>query len=103
VLPPAIAAKAVASAGREVVLGLRPEDVDEHGELRAGETVHGRVTSVLPVGSDQFLGVEVEGVPVFVRVGKDFHHRSGENVALAANAARLQLFDKSTGQSVMWR
>src|SRR5688500_18344115 len=44
-------------AGRPVRLGIRAEDVDPKG---TGEQLGGRITSVLPVGSDQFLGVEVE-------------------------------------------
>ncbi|MFZ2100864.1 MAG: ABC transporter ATP-binding protein, partial [Oricola sp.] len=41
--------------GREVKLGIRAEDVDERSEPSPGEVIAGIVTSVLPVGSDQFL------------------------------------------------
>ena len=34
-----------------------------------------RVDSVLPVGSDRFLGLKVEGCDVFVRVDKQNHHQ----------------------------
>jgi multiple sugar transport system ATP-binding protein len=102
-LPPHVAQKVSADQGREVVLGLRPEDVDERATPREGEALHGRVTSVLPVGSDQFLGLEAEGKLLFCRVGKELHHRQGENVALAINTHRLQLFDKASGQSLIWQ
>ena len=101
-LPPHAAQRAAGQAGREVTLGVRAEDVDEHGIPREGGTVHGRVTSVLPVGSDQFLGVEVEGRPLFFRVGKEMRHRDGDNVALVVNVNRLHLFDRQDGRSLVW-
>jgi len=88
--------------GRQVKLGLRAEEVDERAEPRAGETLHGRVSSVLPVGSDQYLGFEAEGTLLFFRVGRDLRHRAGENVALPVNANRAQIFDASSGESLLW-
>jgi len=102
VLPPHIARKVGSDAGRDVVLGIRPEDVDEHSVPRDGEVLHGRIASVLPVGSDQFLGVEVDGKQLFFRVGKELHHREGENVALSVNVNRLHLFDKASGKTLVW-
>jgi multiple sugar transport system ATP-binding protein len=101
-LPPHVAQRVAGQAGREVTLGVRAEDVDERSSPREGETVHGRVTSVLPVGSDQFLGVEVEGRPLFFRVGKEMHHREGDKVALVVNVNRLHLFDRKDGRSLVW-
>jgi multiple sugar transport system ATP-binding protein len=56
-LPAPVGARLRAHAGREVLLGVRPEDVDEHGAMNEGETLQGRISSVLPVGSDQFLEI----------------------------------------------
>jgi multiple sugar transport system ATP-binding protein len=101
-LPPHVAKRVAEHSGREVALGLRPEDVDEHAAPRENEALHGRVTSVLPVGSDQFLGIEVEGTSLFVRVGKEFHHRAGESIALAVNTSRLHVFDRESGATLVW-
>jgi multiple sugar transport system ATP-binding protein len=62
--------------------------------------LRGSVTSVLPVGSDQFLGLQTAGGQVFVRVGKDRKHRDGENIALTLNTDRLHMFDKLSGLSL---
>ena len=86
-------------AGRPVRLGIRAEDVDPKG---TGEQLGGRITSVLPVGSDQFLGVEVEGTALFFRVGRELRAREGENIALSVNTSRVQLFDSSSGASLLW-
>jgi multiple sugar transport system ATP-binding protein len=58
---------------------------------------------VLPVGSDQFLGLQTAGGPVFLRIGKDRRHREGERVALMLNTSRLHLFDEASGESLRAR
>ena len=78
-LPAAAAARASGANGRDVMLGLRPEDVSPHRASCPGApTITGTVESVLPVGSDRFLGLKVEGRDVFVRVDKQSQHREGE-------------------------
>lgn len=86
----------------EVVMGLRPEDVDENRTATEGEVIHGHVNFVMPVGSDQFLSMRVEGKELFFRVGKEIHHKNGETVSLAVNVNRLHLFDKETQKSLLW-
>jgi multiple sugar transport system ATP-binding protein len=87
-------------AGRAVRLGIRAEDVDPKG---TGEQLSGRITSVLPVGSDQFLGVEVGGTTLFFRVGREVRVHEGENISLPVNANRLQVFDAASGASLLWQ
>ena len=89
-----------AQAGRPVKLGLRAEDVDPRG---TGEQLSGRISSVLPVGSDQYLGIEVEGSTLFFRVGRELRAREGESISLAVNASRLQVFDAASGASLLWQ
>ena len=60
------------------------------------------MTSVLPIGSDQFLGMELEGEELFFRVGKDLNHATGEVAALAVDVNRLHVFDPDSGRSLLW-
>ena len=101
-LPPHIAEQVAHQAGRSVVLGIRAEDVASHGGETDNDCLHGRIVSVLPVGSDQFLEVDVENVRLFFRVGKEGQHKLGENVTLKVNLNRLHLFDKKDSQSLVW-
>jgi multiple sugar transport system ATP-binding protein len=80
-----------------VVLGLRPEDVCAAEAAGPGLTLAGVVDSVLPVGSDRFLGLKVEGRDVFVRVDKEARHQAGAAIGLGLVAERLHLFDKASG------
>jgi multiple sugar transport system ATP-binding protein len=63
--------------------------------------LNGTVDSVLPVGSDRFLGLKVEGCDVFVRVVKQTHHQEGERLTLGLVLERLHLFDKASGLSLL--
>jgi multiple sugar transport system ATP-binding protein len=81
-----------------VVLGLRPEDVCAANDL--APSLAGTVDTVLPVGSDRFLGLKVEGSDVFVRVDKEARHQEGAAIRLGLVAERLHLFDKATGLSL---
>lgn len=92
-----IATRLRAQAGRAVVLGVRPEDVapDANGPLR------GTIQSVLPVGSDQYLGIACAQQQVFFRVAKGQAFRLGDQVAFSAAPARLHLFDQTSGVNLL--
>ena len=101
-LPTHISERVADQAGRSVVLGIRAEDVAAHGGEINADCLQGRIISVLPVGSDQFLEVDVQAVRLFFRVGKEGQHKVGENVILKVNLNRLHLFDKQNSQSLVW-
>lgn len=101
-IPSALVARLKNFNGGQVCIGMRAEDVDERGEPPTNRAVRGRVTSVLPVGSDQFLGIELEGEELFFRVGKDLRHVTGEVAALAVDVNRLHIFDPDSGRSLLW-
>ena len=83
-----------------VVLGIRPEDVLR--DCPPGRpALTGVVDSVLPVGSDRFLGLKVEGCDVFVRVDKENHHAQGQRVSFGLLPERLHLFDKASGANLI--
>jgi multiple sugar transport system ATP-binding protein len=86
--------------GREVVLGLRAEDVVE--SAASAPQLQGRIVSVLPVGSDRFVELEVEGTKVFLRLGKEAQLREGEQAALGLNVHRLHVFDQASTHNLVW-
>ena len=101
-LPFHVAERVGGQAGRAVVLGIRAEDVAPHGGELDRDNLRGRILSVLPVGSDQFLEVDVEGTRLFFRVGKEGQHKVGDNAILKVNLNRLHLFDKKDSHSLVW-
>ena len=99
-LPPKLASRLAAREG-EVVLGLRPEDVCPAAAAGPERVLSGIVDSVLPVGSDSFIGLKVEGRDIFVRVDKEARHKESSSIALGLVADRLHLFDKKTGKTLL--
>ena len=99
-LPQHLVRKALASASRAVMLGIRAEDVSEQEHVREDQMLRGQVEAVLPVGSDQFLELQTVGGQVFLRVGKERRYREGESLALAVNTQRLHLFDKQSSETL---
>lgn len=102
-LPADMATRLASQLGRDVVLGIRAEDVALHAGQTVADSLQGRIISVLPVGSDQFLEMDVEGKKLFFRVGKEGQYKVGENATLKVNLNRLHLFDKQDSQSLVWQ
>jgi multiple sugar transport system ATP-binding protein len=119
-----------AYAGRRVILGVRPEDLDDAAVVGRGET--GTIAAVVDIRED--LGSEVlihfgVGAPAVrgedvqaalgedsieatsdqarrkgslftARVSRDSHAREGEPIELAVNAGRVHLFEIETGGAI---
>jgi len=100
--PEDMTVKLQAHTGRAVTLGIRPEDVNEQGAAMPGSAVSGTVDTVLPMGSEQYLSMTIEGTEVFFRLGKEHKHKDGDSVALEVNRNRLHVFDKETRRSMLW-
>jgi multiple sugar transport system ATP-binding protein len=87
-------------AGREVILGIRPEAItDSDGadrNSRAIETVECRVELVEPAGSDTFVITHLAGKEVTARMRADAVVRPGDSVPFAFNLEKAVLFDPAT-------
>jgi multiple sugar transport system ATP-binding protein len=101
-LPNEAAQKLTGYDGREVVLGIRAEDVTEEIGAPDNGFLTGRILSVLPVGSDQFLEMEVADAKLFFRVGKECQYKAGDQARLAINMHRLHVFDPDTTHNLLW-
>jgi multiple sugar transport system ATP-binding protein len=85
------------SPGREVTLGLRPEDVSAPEPGLA--ILEARVELVSPLGSETHLDVLAPGeVPLTLRVPKEWRARQGELIRFGIDPARLHLFDRAAEQ-----
>ncbi len=81
-------------AGREVVIGLRPEDVARPGDGLV--TLSGRVELVSPLGSETQLELSVGEATLTLRVPKDWRVAEGETLDVGVDPARLHVFDAAT-------
>lgn len=102
-LPPLLCKAFLSHAGREAVLGLRPEDF--HLAAGLGRTAPVDVITV----ATEILGPEVilvgnlghaAGPEIMVRCSRDFFAKPGQPVALHYDASQLQVFDKLAGTAL---
>jgi multiple sugar transport system ATP-binding protein len=90
-------------AGREVIMGVRAEDLylDAAAAGVGGGTIRGRVFAVEPLGAETLLAVETEtGVECTARLPRDVTARPGEMVDFHFAASATYLFDKETGRAI---
>ena len=117
-------------AGRRVILGIRPEDLDDASVTGRGES--GTIAAVLDIredlGSEIFVHFGVEAPPVrgedveaalgeealeatsdqvrrkgslfTARVSRETHAREGDVLEFAVNASRLHFFDTESGTAI---
>jgi multiple sugar transport system ATP-binding protein len=88
-----------ARVGKELVLGIRPEDI--HGEESFLHTApDGRFTAHVELaelmGSEIYLYLKAEGRSLTARVPSRIRTAAGEEISLALDSNRMHLFDKET-------
>ena len=85
--------------GKTVVVGIRPEDVEDARILikSDGETVFESAIKVYEMlGAEVFLYFDVEGFPMTARVDPRTTARTGDTVKFSLNTDKLHIFDKET-------
>jgi multiple sugar transport system ATP-binding protein len=89
-----------AHAGREIVLGIRPEAITDEGgadrEANRLERIEARVDVVEPSGADTFVTVPLGGKDCIARLRADAAVRAGETVRLVVNLDKAIPFDPKT-------
>ena len=89
--------------GKEVIMGIRPEDV--HDEPRLLEEfkdckVNAKVEVTEMMGAETFLYVNVEGYEYTARVEPTSTARPGDTIEIALENTKIHLFDKETERTI---
>ena len=94
--------------GKEVTLGIRPENIDDAPEFVAEHQdatmkVHVEVTELM--GSETYLYFSTSGKAenVIARVDPRTKTRAGDDVVVAMDTSRLHFFDKDTEETILNR
>jgi multiple sugar transport system ATP-binding protein len=89
-------------AGKQVTLGLRPEEISDRPESDwTAAPVPATVEVVEPLGAEAYLYATVAGQTVIARVHARFTAGIGDAVALHANLDRMHIFDAETGVNLL--
>jgi multiple sugar transport system ATP-binding protein len=89
--------------GREVVLGVRPEDISRQvkaDDQTRANTISCRVDVVEPTGADTLIVVNLGGKEVIARLPPKQAGIAGDEVFLTLNMAEASLFDPKTEQRI---
>ncbi|HEY8347784.1 MAG TPA: sn-glycerol-3-phosphate ABC transporter ATP-binding protein UgpC [Symbiobacteriaceae bacterium] len=102
-LPEALAAAARPYANKEMILGVRPEDVEADPaalDRFPGARVPARVEVVEPLGSEIYLYLSSGENQLTARVDPGMRFRPDDQITLAINTERVHLFDPETEKAV---
>ena len=92
--------------GKEVVMGIRPEDLhDEEIFLQSSteSTVKAYVDVVELMGSETYLYLNIAGINMTARVDPRSTARQGDTIRIAMDSNHLHFFDKETEESILVR
>ncbi len=93
------------STGRDVIVGIRPEDLYESmppGDVMNVARVAARVTAVEPLGAETLLVLALAGSDdeVIARIGRESKVKSGERIDIGVDGAAIHLFDPATTKAI---
>ena len=92
--------------GRDVIIGIRPEDLYEIPPVGGTEQIvrlSARVVAVEPLGAETLLlvALEVSGDELMARIGRDTALANGERIEIALDTATIHLFDPATTKAIV--
>ena len=93
-------------AGRDAIIGVRPEDLYEAvppGDAAQFARLRARVVAVEPLGAETLLVVTLDASneELIARVGRDTSLRSGDRFDIALDTAAIHLFDPATTKAIV--
>jgi multiple sugar transport system ATP-binding protein len=87
--------------GRELVVGLRPEDIVlKSGDATDVASLAARLEVIEPVGNEIFLNLRYDDKPLVVRVPPQALPETGSLLHLSVRPAGLHLFDAATERRI---
>jgi len=88
--------------GKEVVIGIRPEDLEDSNFIQdtsTSNTITADVEVTEPMGAEIYLYVDIDGVLVTARVSPRSEYKSRDKAKLFVDIDKIHIFDKKTEES----
>ena len=86
--------------GRDILLGVRPEDIDKDPQSPTAVTARVGVNLVEPMGSETYVHCRLGDTPLLARLDGDRVPKVGEQIDLHFDLGRTHLFDPDSGQAL---
>jgi multiple sugar transport system ATP-binding protein len=91
--------------GRDVIIGIRPEDLYEAAPAGSAEVARlpAHVVAVEPLGAETLLVVALDGSndELIARIGRDTASKSGDRIDIALDSSAVHLFDPATTKAIV--
>ncbi len=103
-LPEAYASVLAGYRGRELIAGIRPEDLRRElapGSAGEGGVIQGTVDLIESIGNEAFLHLRLGPWPLIVRTSPQNLPEIGTIVTLAVSPQRIHFFDPASGERVV--
>jgi len=102
-LDPDLAKRAEKHLGQPIILGIRPEDIEDAHALGApapGRTAEVKVDISEPMGAETYLYLNTGATSFIARVRPTDRFQTNDKVKVAFNLAQAHLFDPATERAV---
>ena len=88
--------------GKDVILGIRPEDFHTEKDFIAGENVVKAVVDLDEMmGSETLLYMDYAGTKLIAKIPSEITVKTGDTVELAVNVNKIHVFNKETEQAIL--
>lgn len=102
-LPVSKTANLESYVGKEVVCGIRPENVHDEPEFLEKETdgiIEANVDVTELMGAEIYLYLSITGIPITARVEPYSKAKPGDTIKVALDLQKIHIFDKETEQTI---
>lgn len=102
-LPAPLAASLSAAIGKEIVFGIRPEDIHEKAlspPVSGEDVITARVEILEPLGGEVIATCSLGGNEITTRLSSRTHARTDETIELVFDPEQVKLFDPVTGKTL---
>jgi multiple sugar transport system ATP-binding protein len=100
-VPPRLAERVRAHAGKRLTLGVRPEALHLAGGADAAEYCFGSAVDVLePLGNEILLNFRAGAAPMVARVDPGLRLKAHESIRLALDPERMHFFDEASDVAI---
>jgi multiple sugar transport system ATP-binding protein len=99
-LPPEKSAKLSGYRNRQVIVGIRPEDLKVTAEHTEGKTLRGAVEVVEPIGNETYVDFNAGSFSLIAAVGRKAGIQAHSNLVVTPVMESLHLFDAESEKAI---
>jgi len=99
-LPPEKSKQLADYQHKQIVVGLRPEDLKVTGAYSPGKTIQGTVEVVEPIGNETYVDLNAGSFSLIAAVGRKSKIKAHSNLVVEPSIENLHLFDTENGKAI---